>query len=392
MVKHLPTLLRRKHRFTARTRLAFSYALLMFLCGGLLLTLVTLFIGFVPDYGFESVDAQPSQEPLVIAVDDPAVPPDNIKIAVQSQADFITLLLQVSAIALAVLVVLSSVAAWLLAGRMLKPLAAVNQAAKLAADGRLDHRIGLTGPHDEITELAQTFDQMLESIEHSTAARRRFAANASHELRTPLATTRTILDVALSKPGEVDRDVLRKLLQVNERSIRTVESLLDLAELEGGKVKPTSCDMTEIVSTVLRESQPLLAERDLAVTSEFGPATAFGDERLFHQLAQNLIQNAIQHNTDGGSLTVSTRMVAGDDSMAELTVRNTGELIDGAQLSQLTEPFKTTKGRTGGTNSGLGLSIVSAIVDRSNGTLDIAANEGGGLCITVTLPSPDAPA
>ncbi|MDK7764239.1 hypothetical protein QP580_12685, partial [Prevotella bivia] len=93
------------------------------------------------------------------------------------------------------------------------------------------------------------------------------------------------------------RDVLRKLLQVNERSIRTAESLLDLAELEGGKVKPTSCDMTEIVSTVLRESQPLLAERDLAVTSEFGPATAFGDERLFHQLAQNLIQNAIQHNT-----------------------------------------------------------------------------------------------
>lgn len=157
-------------------------------------------------------------------------------------------------------------------------------------------------------------------------------------------------------------------------------------------MKPTSCDMTEIVSTVLRESQPLLAERDLAVTSEFGPATAFGDVRLFHQLAQNLIQNAIQHNTDGGSLTVSTRMVAGDDSMAELTVRNTGELIDGAQLSQLTEPFKTTKGRTGGTNSGLGLSIVSAIVDRSNGTLDIAANEGGGLCITVTLPSPDAPA
>ena len=76
---------------------------------------------------------------------------------------------------------------------------------------------------------------------------------------------------------------------------------------------------------------------------------------------------------------------------AEFTVQNTGEKIDAAQLGQLTEPFKTTKGRTGGTNRGLGLSIVSAIVERSNGSLDLAANDGGGLRVTVTLPS-QAPA
>ncbi|WP_311478001.1 HAMP domain-containing sensor histidine kinase [uncultured Gulosibacter sp.] len=386
MIKQRSSLGHRKQRFTARTRLAFWYALLMILCGGVLLTLIMLFIGFVPDYGFNSRGSETPQGPLVIAVDDPSVITGDIKIAVESQADLLTLLLQVSIIALIGLAVLSSVAAWLLAGRMLKPLAAVNEAAKLAADGRLDHRIGLTGPHDEITELAQTFDQMLENLERSTAAQRRFTANASHELRTPLATTRTILDVTLSKPGAIDREVLYKLQRVNERSIRTVESLLDLAELESGKVKPTECDLAKTVATVLRECQPQFAERALTVERALAPATAFGDERLFHQLAQNLIQNAVQHNVDGGSVMVSTGM-RDDGTRAELTVRNTGELIDAAQLGQLTEPFKTTKGRTGGTNRGLGLSIVSAIVARSAGLLDIAANDGGGLCITVTLPS-----
>ena len=269
---------------------------------------------------------------------------------------------------------------------MLKPLAAVNEAAKLAAGGRLDHRIGLTGPHDEITELAQTFDQMLENLERSTAAQRRFTANASHELRTPLATTRAILDVQLSKPGAVDREVLHKLQRVNERSIRTVESLLDLAELEADRVEPTECDLSSTVAAVLRDCRAQFAERKLTVESTLEPATAFGDERLFHQLAQNLIQNAIQHNIDGGSVTVSTRMRDGG-TRAELTVRNTGAVVDAAQLGQLTEPFNTQKGRTGGTNRGLGLSIVSAIVERSNGSLDLSANDGGGLRITVMLPS-----
>ena len=386
MVKLLSSFGNRQQRFTARTRLAFWYALLMILCGGALLTLMILFIGYVPYYGFDSGSSDSAQEPLVIAVDDPSIITDDIKIAVESQADLLTLLLQVSIIALIGLAVLSSVAAWLLAGRMLKPLAAVNEAAKLAAGGRLDHRIGLTGPHDEITELAQTFDQMLENLERSTAAQRRFTANASHELRTPLATTRAILDVQLSKPGAVDREVLHKLQRVNERSIRTVESLLDLAELEADRVEPTECDLSSTVAAVLRDCRAQFAERKLTVESTLAPATAFGDERLFHQLAQNLIQNAIQHNIDGGSVTVSTRMRDGG-TRAELTVRNTGAVVDAAQLGQLTEPFNTQKGRTGGTNRGLGLSIVSAIVERSNGSLDLSANDGGGLRITVMLPS-----
>ena len=94
MVRLLSSFGHRQQRFTARTRLAFWYALLMILCGGALLTLMMLFIGYVPYYGFDSDGSDTAQEPLVIAVDDPSIITDDIKIAVESQADLLTLLLR----------------------------------------------------------------------------------------------------------------------------------------------------------------------------------------------------------------------------------------------------------------------------------------------------------
>lgn len=376
----------RPRRFTARVRLAFWYALLMIACGGVLLTLVALFIGFVPDYGFAPTSSYDPQDELVIAVDDPTVITGDVKIAVDSRGDFLALLLQVLAVALVVLAILSAVAAWWLAGRMLKPLTQISQAAKLAAAGNLSHRIGLRGPRDEITELAQTFDAMLDNIARSVAAQQRFAANASHELRTPLATNRAMLDVALAKPGAVDRDVLRRLQQVNERSIVTVEALLDLAELQAGAVQLEACDLAEIARTVLQEHQTDLDQAEVSTFTEWERAMAAGDARLYRQLVQNLVQNAIQHNVSNGRICVRTSTSA-DASEAVLVVENTGAVMSSELVAQLTEPFTTMKGRTGGGNRGLGLSIVSAIVERSQGLLALQPLEGGGLRVTVRLPA-----
>lgn len=375
----------RPRRFTARMQLAFWYALLMIVCGGVLLTLVALFIGFVPDYGFAPTSTHEPNDQLVIAVEDPTIVVDEVKIAVDSRGDFLALLLRVLAVALVVLAIFSALAAWWLAGRMLKPLTQISQAAKLAADGNLNHRIGLSGPHDEIAELAQTFDLMLDNIGRSVAAQQRFAANASHELRTPLATTRTILDVALAKPEPADRNVLRRLQQVNERSIATVEALLDLAELDARAVQRDACELSEIVRTVIDDSEFDFDRAGLEVTAELDPSVAIGDARLYRQLAQNLVQNATQHNISGGRIRVHTGM-SEDGSEALLVVENTGPVLDREVVQQLTEPFTTTKTRTASENRGLGLSIVDAIVERSSGTLDIKPLARGGLCVCVSLP------
>src|ERR671938_980646 len=112
-----------------------------------------------------------------------------------------------ASIVLAFLLVFGLLGGWLLAGRMLAPLARITDATRMAATGSLSHRIELDGRKDEFRELADSFDTMLARLEAHVAEQRRFAAHASHELRTPLAITHTLLDVARSDPNR-DADEL----------------------------------------------------------------------------------------------------------------------------------------------------------------------------------------
>src|SRR6266536_1543806 len=106
-----------------------------------------------------------------------------------------------AAAVLAFLLVFGLLGGWLLAGRMLAPLAHITDATRMAANGSLSHRIQLQGRRDEFRELADAFDTMLARLEAHIAEQQRFAANASHELRTPLAITQTLLDVARNDPN-----------------------------------------------------------------------------------------------------------------------------------------------------------------------------------------------
>lgn len=380
--------LRPQHRFSARTRLAFSYAVLVITCGAVLLTVLVTYLGLGPEYAFGPVETDADGESVIIVPENPEDLGGSFSVEVKSREDLIALLITVSALVLVLLAALSSRAAWWLAGRMLRPLAQINEAAQIAARGRLDHRIGLSGPRDEIVSLAQTFDAMLDSLQRYNEAQRRFAANASHELRTPLAATRTILDVALAKPDPVDRDVLERLLQLNERSARTVESLLDLAEAEAGQQETTTVDLSEVVGEVLEHFAPKARERGLRLELDLRPATIVGDERLLLQMVQNLTENAIRHNREGGLIAMRTETVGfpQGELRSRLRIESAGEMIDPEVVAGLTEPFRTAGGRTAGNSRGLGLAIVASIVEVSQGTLDLAARPDGGLIVTVSLP------
>src|ERR671926_514442 len=119
---------------------------------------------------------------------------------VRSHGDLLRYFAPIAAIVMAFLLVFGLLGGWLLAGRMLAPLARITDATRVAADGSLSHRIQLPGRSDEFRELADSFDTMLARLEAHVAEQQRFAANASHELRTPLAITQTLLDVARKDP------------------------------------------------------------------------------------------------------------------------------------------------------------------------------------------------
>lgn len=373
-------------RLTIRARLTLSYAGLITGCGAVLIVLVYLYMRFVPSYHIAPARELSAEEYQVTAAYGRAQPTSSIQIT--SAEDFLDNLLTASVVALVLLAVLGGTVGWLMAGRIIRPLAVINAAANRASTGTLDHRIGLDGPDDEIHSLADTFDRMLASLERSFAAHRRFAANASHELRTPLATTKTMIDVALADP-DADRAELRRLAErvrdVNRASVETVDALLDLAAADSGTAARAPVDLTDLAQDVVVDLADEAAAADVDLTAGGPRCAALGDQVLLRQAVTNLVRNAIRHNVPGGRAAVR---LSADDDRACVTVTNTGPQVPRDSLDALTEPFVRGAGRTStrGAGHGLGLAIVAAVTTAHDGTLALHPNPEGGLTVHLDLP------
>jgi signal transduction histidine kinase len=298
---------------------------------------------------------------------------------------------------------------WLVAGRVLRPLAAITATAQRCSTDTLQQRIRLNGPKDELKDLADTFDGMLERLDRSFASQRRFAANASHELRTPLAIMRAALDVGLRDPKATTGD-LRAMgattLEAVDRSEHLVDSLLLLARSEQSPHHPQRLDLAAAAQDAIDATRAERAALGLRLTDALEPAVVSGERVLLERAAANLVENAVRHNQPGGRIEVASG--ADDHGGAWLRVANSGRRIPPEQVQRLFEPFRRLDGsrasaqpgaRASGQASaqggaGLGLSIVRAVARAHGGTTSAEALPDGGLAVTLTLPaaatSPDA--
>ncbi|CAN5218661.1 ATP-binding protein [soil metagenome] len=376
-------------RISIRARLTLTYALLLVTMGGLMLGAVYIFMRFVPNYAIVSADTiRDDSSPSGVAAPGGG---DSIALTLQSSADILNTLLLVSVVVLFLLALLGAFIGWVIAGRMLRPLKAINHAAQLAAAGALDHRLDFRGPRDEMQDLADTFDDMLGRLDLSFQAHQRFAANASHELRTPLATTKAMLDVALADP-DLDladfRTLSERVSETNRRNIETVESLLDLAEIGNGEGRRDPISLDRAAADAVSDAAAESAARGVTVVSILDPVEVLGDAVLVHRALANLLDNAVRYNVAGGTIEI---MVRADGPWAEVRVSNTGPRVDAAAVGSFPEPFVRGSGRVSSsgdrhTGHGLGLAIVESIVRAHNGELQLAANEGGGLTVVLRLP------
>ena len=293
-----------------------------------------------------------------------------------------------SALALALLAIASFGLSWWMAGRALRPVHRITDAARRLSERTLHDRINLQGPDDELKQLADTFDAMLGRLDRAFQSQRRFAANASHELRTPLATERVLIDEALenrtARPDEL-RTILQHLRVNNEETERLIDALLLLARSERGIEEWSAVDLSGVMSAVVEQSSADAAAAGVTISANAEPASVGGDPGLLERLAGNLVENAIRHNVVGGTVSIEVRR---DGDSAVLEVVNTGPTIDPDEVAGLVEPFRRVGAdRTNnGTGVGLGLSIVDAIVDAHRGTMTIAAPGEGGLHVRVQLP------
>ncbi|MGG7465158.1 sensor histidine kinase [Plantibacter sp. YIM 135347] len=406
----------RRRRITARTRLTLVFTGLLVACGLLMLATLFVVMKYVPTYAFASTtpngDVSVSAAPLdplhgvpaspwpTADVDaatsdmnaptvEGASPLMNVSIVVRSEDDVLHTLLSSSAVVLLLAIAVGSFASWLIAGRLLKPVHEITLAAKRASEGSLDHRIGLAGPRDEFTELSDTFDTMLDRLERSFGAHERFAANAAHELRTPLTTTKALLHLAQDRPDTVDvARLVTGLAETNERSIGTVEALLNLAESSHHDIILESVDLSGVVDRTTRALTDEADASEVTVTVESEPGLLVaGDEVLLERLVTNLAQNAIRHNRMPGTAHVS---VSREADAVVLIVTNTGAAISAATAARLTEPFYRVAGRissTGPRGHGLGLALTANIAQAHDAELAVTTNEPGGLTVTVRFPT-----
>ncbi|MFC9804722.1 sensor histidine kinase [Streptomyces griseoaurantiacus] len=287
-----------------------------------------------------------------------------------------------SVVGLFVMAVLAGLLGWWLAGRALRPVVSMTEAARRISEENLHQRLALDGPPDELHRLADTFDTMLDRLEKSFESRRRFVANASHELKTPLAVQRTSLQVGLADPLPAGlAEVRDDLLDVNREAEQLIDALLLLARADRGVTRTEHVDLAATAREATTALAPQAARRgirlDLAADT---PLPVPGDPVLLSHLLRNLLHNAVQYNHPDGHVHVhvDTRTV---------TVTNTGPDIPPDRIPDLFEPFQRLgPSRTATTGHGLGLSIAHSIAEAHHATLTAHPGPEGGLTVTLRFP------
>jgi len=296
-------------------------------------------------------------------------------------------LLDYSLAALAAIALASTWLGWIVAGRALRPVHAITAAARRASEENLGERIALTGPDDELKELADTFDAMLGRLDAAFASQRRFVANASHELRTPLTVMRTAIDVTLAKPGRTPAQLEAMAVEVRhavDRAEALIEALLTLARSDRGNGPRERLDVAVLAEDALDAAAPAIRAHPVTVQAALDPAPALGDPVLVERLVTNLIDNAIRHNVPDGWVQVATGT---RDGMAFIDVANGGPLIPAELVPSLFEPFRRLSGRSGSPDgTGLGLSIVRSVAIAHRGQAAARQLPAGGLEVSVWLP------
>lgn len=308
----------------------------------------------------------------------------------EEQAEALGALARILLLGVPIAVAATVLGGFVLAWRALRPIDRITRKARTISAEALDQRLDMDLPDDELGRLAQTFDEMLARLDIEFRRQRQFTADASHELRTPLAALKGHVDVALSRPRDIDeyRRVLDRVNVEVDRLIGLVQSLLVLARADAGEVvlRRERLDLGELLQAAAEQVGPLAEDRGLTLNAGGEPGLLVdADETLLLQLVLNLIDNALKYTPAGGAIGVSW---ARDGANARITVTDNGPGIEPEHLRRIFDRFyRVDKARSRGDgSSGLGLSIAKWIAEAHGGSLTVASEPGKGSTFTFLLP------
>ena len=300
---------------------------------------------------------------------------------------------------IALVLVGTLVSSFLIVGPVRKRIAALRNAARRLGGGDLTARADAAGS-DEVSELARAFNRMADdlaarasALETSDRLRRQLIADVSHELTTPLTSVIGLLDTMLMPEVRLTDAQRERNLKVAIREARRLErligDLLDVARLEagGGRLTLEWFPIADVFNDVQLRHERALSARGIRLAASVRPEhlLVYGDAFRLEQALENLVANAARHTPDGGRISLGATVAAGT---ALLTVSDSGEGISPEHLPYVFDRFykASSADGTASPGSGLGLSIVKAIVTRHGGQVRASSDAGRGTTVSIELP------
>jgi signal transduction histidine kinase len=288
--------------------------------------------------------------------------------------------------------VFAALAGWWYSRRVASRIREVASACQDIMAGHLSHRLPAGGSQDEFDQLIAVVNRMLDRVDHQTAVMRTTFRSAAHDLRTPLQRARIRLEAgAAGEPSVEVRQAMVQSVADIDRVQRTLATLLQIAHAESGTVEErqwTPLDLAALVREMGELYQPAAAGRDIRIVVEAPQVAPMrGNRQLLAQLLANLLENALKFAPDGGLISLQARVA---DGRIVLDVADNGPGIPAERREEAVLPFRqlggqeATKDAQGG--SGLGLSLVAAVVHLHNGELQLRDN-APGLCAHCEFPA-----
>jgi len=299
-------------------------------------------------------------------------------------------LFMILALALPIALALAAVGGYVMASRLLKPVAAMAQKADKISAENLSERLPVENPQDEFGKLAGVFNRTLSRLQDAFERLQRFTADASHELRTPLTAIQSVGEVALQEDLDVEayRDRIGSMLEETSRLTSLVESLLLLTRADSGRlpIKRKEHNVTAIVAKAVDDMRVMAEEKGQDLTADLSTDIRAGvDEDTLRRAVVNILDNAIKYTPQGGALAV--RMMERATGIV-IEVSDSGPGIAAEHQAKIFDRFyRVDKDRSrdaGGT--GLGLAIAKWAVEANGGRLELENRAPHGSTFRIVLP------
>jgi signal transduction histidine kinase len=292
---------------------------------------------------------------------------------------------QVVLVVLPVLLLIGFGLGYVLADRALKPVDQVTQlASQIASSGRYQERVPTAPGNDEMARLTRTVNAMLERLERTIERERAFTLGAAHELRTPLAALigRTSLTLERTRNDDTYRAALLEADEIARQMTATVDSLLTLARSDQG-TNHQALDLSELAFDAIQLLEAQAQAHNISIESTLEAGALHGDPSGLRLAISNLLENAIKYGREGGHVWIRTGT---ENQRVYLEISDDGAGIPEPELERLRQPFQRGLAVQHLPGSGLGLTLVNAVMESHNGRLELSQANNGGLKARLEIP------